>query len=449
MLYLEKKYIYHVSSDNNLKLKNGYLSFFSSTEEYAFAVNNFTEDNILKIFERYWCKKMGKKNIKCCCDIDENTQIYTYVNNRILKLIELQSEYTLYAIQLMLGNKNLIYYLIKNSIDGFYMKYSISNASIYAILIDNNMEFIQKKNIIRMKSINKYYSYNRLLYTLVTFICELIPALSIITFNIAHNKNKDKKKYILEHNKFYPNIEHNVLTICTYNIHFFRDVNYKYTYRKIMNFFSKKIDILCLQEVYHTNNILINLLLPSKEKFINDLNNIGFKYYVWDEEVGIITLSKFKIIESKKIIYKNKGAIYTKININGEHINIYNVHLDVKNEETRYEQIEKIIDHSLNRKKVIILGDFNSLYKNEYSYDGWNEIKRTQRYYMPEKNIVINKMLKYYNNVNNYKDKMTSFYRRKVDYVFTSDDIYSENKEILILENNHISDHHPIIFNIK
>lgn len=68
---------------------------------------------------------------------------------------------------------------------------------------------------------------------------------------------------------------------------------------------------------------------------------------------------------------------------------------------------------------------------------------------MPNNNVVINHILEFYKNVNDKKDKITYYYNRKVDFVFTDDNLYKENNEIIILDNIRFSDHFPILYNIS
>ena len=135
-------------------------------------------------------------------------------------------------------------------------------------------------------------------------------------------------------------------------------------------------DIIFLQEIYDQNifKILINLFKKDGYKFshINDKNKFVIN--------GIVTLSKFEILETEFINYESesidifayRGLLINKIKYNDKIINLINVHLQNKDTSTKNNlyQIEKLMEYlkTNNQELFICGGDFNNTLNIEDFY---------------------------------------------------------------------------------
>ncbi len=161
---------------------------------------------------------------------------------------------------------------------------------------------------------NKKYSLVSLIPLLFTF-----PFLHR-TFTISTHENKEKD-----------------IKIISYNVRNFDLYNWshnKETRQKMFDLLKEEApDILCLQEFYNDTMRFNN---------IEDLKKtLGFKYSYYGKTVsikgkkglrtwGIITLSKYPIIDQDKIDFYNSTGntcIYTDIKIKNQIVRVYNVHM--------------------------------------------------------------------------------------------------------------------------
>jgi endonuclease/exonuclease/phosphatase family metal-dependent hydrolase len=149
-----------------------------------------------------------------------------------------------------------------------------------------------------------------------------------------------------------------------------------------------KPDILCLQEFYTDNN---------KHKNLEELKKrLGFKYIHFEETFtlkdgnrrwGLITLSKFPIVNTGKITFeeglKLNACIYSDIEIKGDTVRIYNLHFQsIQFDEDDYEYLENVRSSPyLNNSSVKIIGKIrtgfkkralqaNKVYEHLAVYDG-------------------------------------------------------------------------------
>ena len=175
--------------------------------------------------------------------------------------------------------------------------------------------------------------------------------------------------------------------------------------------------------------------------------NIDYLNLHHDSQSGLVIASRFNIAQESSIFFKqrSKGCLHAKIN--GVHI--YNLHLDVKSEETRLKQIRHVFKYIKLNENCIVVGDFNSLNKNDYSPKKYLDMIVKKRAYIPNKHLVINYVKKYmYDGIayTNAKQITTSFHNVRCDYVFISRSMINSNNKLFILNNIRFSDHFPIIF---
>ena len=135
-------------------------------------------------------------------------------------------------------------------------------------------------------------------------------------------------------------------------------------------------DIIFLQEIYYQNifKIIINLFKKDGYNFshINNKNKFVIN--------GLVTLSKFDILETDFINYKSesidifafRGLLINKIKYNDKIINLINVHLQNKVTSTKNNlyQMEKLMEYlkTNNQELFICGGDFNNTLNIEEFY---------------------------------------------------------------------------------
>jgi len=229
------------------------------------------------------------------------------------------------------------------------------------------------------------------------------------------------------------------IDILSWNIHYFRDKQLKYTYSDCLKYIEKiDTNIICLQEVYNIPGIT-----PWNIK--KDLNNLGYSYIISDKNNGLLCASKFKPIHKSIIKFNNKrGYILLKF----DNRIIINTHLEVSDEGTRVKQINKILSDIINiETPIIICGDLNTIDKNDYTDEEWDHNLIYIRKYMFDPKVTDILKNNKFIDVGNYLNKNkinTSFYDRRVDYFFVKN---IKPNNYIVDESNILSDHYPILYN--
>lgn len=424
--------LYH--SSQNI-IKNGYMTWYTDNIDYY---NNLDIYNIIKkisyirCYGDKYCSTLNKKiNDKI------NIQIFNANNLKLIKL----SETNINLIELIFSEQTIIDYLRYNKIDGFYSTFSYNiNSNVYYLFTNKNLKSLGKiKHVIypkkKLNFIKKFiFNIKHIIVPILELIKTIYYIIIILLFKYKNNKLR-KIKYL--NNNIYEKIPNNPYILC-WNIHYFRDVYFKYTFNDIIKYI-KKINptILCLQEVY-------NIPIINYKYIIKYLKNIGYKYILNDNLTGLLFASK-NIPFKGELIKFSKYRGYLKIEYKNSII--INTHLDVSNEDIRVKQINIIINDIKNtNKKIILCGDLNTIVKSDYSKEEWNNKLINIRNYMFEPHVV--NILKNNNFIDNgylyNKNKInTSLYDRRVDYIFTKN-YYSKYYYVDI--NNKLSDHYPILF---
>lgn len=224
-------------------------------------------------------------------------------------------------------------------------------------------------------------------------------------------KPKDKKK--------------DTIRIATFNIQMWMDCDKNNNTNQVFETIEKiNADVICLQEVLSYKNKL------SVEMLEKNLKNLGYKYHKMCTSIGInIIASKYEITKSSVLkLHKsprvNRYALYCNINVNNKNIDIVTTHLDVfdESEEIRLKQITEIIDKYGN--EIILLGDFNSLQKCDYTEEYWNKIINDDK----KRNVIsqtrvsdyLNSvdMVDCYTKINPDEQVISVWSMRRVDYIF-------------------------------
>lgn len=117
-----------------------------------------------------------------------------------------------------------------------------------------------------------------------------------------------------------------------------------------------QFDIICCQEVFYTFN-------ARKDQLINYAQLSGYPYSakspkpglfsVKSTDAGLLTLSRFPIIQSEFRSYSNgvfsdsisdKGVLYTQIMIGSQIIHLFNTHMQASYISTNIQEIKASID---------------------------------------------------------------------------------------------------------
>jgi len=142
----------------------------------------------------------------------------------------------------------------------------------------------------------------------------------------------------------------------------------------------------------------------------------------------------------------NRYAILCRIVLNDKSIDIVLTHLDVydETEKTRTEQIMKILEKTDND---IIMGDFNSLRKDDYTDDEINKIIECNKnrdintvFYVTE-SMALNDFV-------TDKINMSVWSMRRVDYIYINKNSPYEIINTFTIPTL-ISDHFPVVSDIK
>ena len=290
--------------------------------------------------------------------------------------------------------------------------------------------------------------------------------------------NNLKKKYL----EFVKNNEYNLekkkstnLRVATYNIHYWTDVNEKNSMKKILEDIQyMDADVLFLQEVIFGTKYTIKNNVINTEKIIEKLEKLD--YYIifcntlptwfgtiYGNMMCVKNKYKNKLEDSNYTFDKSKkscvvsgdkeGTKETRCYIKLELLDyvIVGVHLDVCSEEERKKQINIIIK-KLNsiKKKIIILGDFNTTDIKQYTDP--EKRKSVLKYVFKEKkrltnNGVINMLEKngYESSTKDLNINFTVWSGIQSDYIFIKN-IKNIKPNILYTES---SDHFPLTLDIK
>jgi endonuclease/exonuclease/phosphatase family metal-dependent hydrolase len=245
--------------------------------------------------------------------------------------------------------------------------------------------------------------------------------------------------------------EHSNIRFLTFNVHMWKDFNNKNKYEEILDVIrTSDADIVGLQEA---------MLFDKKisQKYKKDFEHMGYQYQiVCNEKYGINMLfSKYPIITYNILKLKqdpiqklHRYAIFAEINV-GISMNVIVTHLDVydETEQTRLDQINTIIKElgKHNDLQTIIMGDFNSLRRLDYSDEEWNKLTLhdSKRNVIPM--TLVTDYLERCGFVTNNLS-MSVWAMRRVDYIYTKStfnvlchDTYPTN----------VSDHYPVYMDIS
>lgn len=152
-------------------------------------------------------------------------------------------------------------------------------------------------------------------------------------------------------------------TIGTYNIHSGKDIIYRATLHKMMEFIkSLSVDILALQEVQ--NNSKNGWHFNELQQYLVHEGVYGGNIKLADGQYGNATFSAFPIIESENVSLtsskEQRGALCTTIQIGEHRVRILNTHLGLGRRE-RSQQMNEVNQLLMNTSfPNLLVGDLNT-----------------------------------------------------------------------------------------
>jgi len=257
------------------------------------------------------------------------------------------------------------------------------------------------------------------------------------------------------------------MRIYTFNIH------HRTNFKKLSKFIKslEPPDILCLQEVPSRDLDEKGDELPL-QFLANETGLTYFKFAIENSERPFANaiLSKYPIISEKNIPLTGKDLGYpahcVSIELSipssvSENLNywIHTIHLDYRTEDVRILQLEELFLYLENEKLLnkphLLLGDFNSLERSDYSEKEWEEIikMRNENNWEEPKCLVLDEIKKrgYIDCNKEYfpkgfpKDEIaTCWAGTRIDYIFKSQNFKGNLINCKSIKNE-ISDHSAIL----
>lgn len=246
----------------------------------------------------------------------------------------------------------------------------------------------------------------------------------------------------------------NCFRVSSYNVHGWRDPMENWNQDNILkNIILTNSDIVCMQEFIYSNEV------------INKLKKY-YPYYCYYGDLSIF--SKYKIMNKNHITlgrdnfyFIQRYLLCIEVKINNRNIHILNTHLDVFDltEDMRFKQINLILTQIKNiesnnpKDLILLMGDFNSINKDDYTKDYFNKILMKHPKHIPsDKNMRVIKEIEKYmydtkkidaNSImRNVKNQITVWSMRRVDYIFINKNTIKLNHYINVSDNS--SDHYLI-----
>lgn len=193
-------------------------------------------------------------------------------------------------------------------------------------------------------------------------------------------------------------------SIMSLNVHNFCNSDMKDSLQDVKSLILK-YDIIALQEVYN------------KEKLGEIVKGYNYSY-----NRGLLFMTKHPIE-----LLKNKSSdkfISLFVLLNGIRIFVTNVHLNYIDEKIRNEEIDDILDKIntyTHEYPSILLGDFNSLTRSDYTVKEWSDIFKVRKYGQWELPVheLTDKLNNEWYDCGKNNPLVTSRYNTRIDYIYT------------------------------
>jgi exonuclease III len=213
----------------------------------------------------------------------------------------------------------------------------------------------------------------------------------------------------------------------------------KYNYTQCLDVVNKhNPDILFLQEVY-----TVWPFCPSEQKIIKDLQRLGFQTVVCDRKSGLLGAVRSTLANyNPRFVVNTLSETRAFMTMELGNVTFANVHLEVSSETQRMKQISAILEVVPQHNPCLLIGDFNTIDKDDYTTSDWNVLLKTERKYLFEP-LVVTELKKqgfvdiFAEGLSNNK-QATSIHKRRVDFAFGKDLHVSD----MLLDKQHrFSDH--------
>jgi endonuclease/exonuclease/phosphatase family metal-dependent hydrolase len=243
--------------------------------------------------------------------------------------------------------------------------------------------------------------------------------------------------------------------VCAFNVHAFHNFANKQTFEEIFETINNiDADVICLQEVF--------LSSANRQKtFKHFVSKTKYKHvYDCDPRKTVNVLLSKKKLQNVKVINLGGAGKYNRYCISAfayigtKKFQIMGCHLDVEDESeiSRCKQMDIILSR-VDYKNVIILGDLNSLRKDDYDEEEWYRIRMVdKRRNVVPKTLLIDKLEsnKFVDSFVRAKTKPPSisvWSNRRVDYIFVKSKMIKHIQSYV--HKTLCSDHYPVYTDIE
>lgn len=427
MIIPSETIIYH---SGNFDLKSGYMTYFSEKIEYSRKLPPFP----ISIISELYCKESCDYLHKC-------TDSKAYKLYRDFNVIPLSSE----TLMNLMIKDDTIQFLNDIGKDGFVTENSfVPGQKVYWILLNDDIKYNHTVDLSCQKSVTNLLDFALIGIILIAdIIMAIIILIIFITLRILRFFKRNEKFNNTLKKSFIP--RKNGIRVLSWNVHFFRNHIMAYNYNNILKAIEKyDTDILFLQEVY-----TMWPFCPSLEEVTNDLKQLGFKDVIHDPKSGLLGAFKKSIdIYNPSFIVESLSDSRSYIKLILSNTTLINIHLEVTDELIRLEQIKRIIKDTDNTRNLLI-GDFNTIKREDYRDEKWNKLLTTQRKYMFHPVVVheleTNGFVDVFSNTGK-TGRVTSIYDRRVDFAFTKNLEYTNT----IIDKEHgYSDHLALMVDLR
>lgn len=240
------------------------------------------------------------------------------------------------------------------------------------------------------------------------------------------------------------------LKIITYNIYGWRKKNQEDNFESLVDFFKKENpDVIGLQEVYLNSMGQLPKLAESLQ--MNYLFGPGFS-----SEFGNAILTKFKILDWYSIPLRMQGRETRNfICVIHENITVCCTHLDNADEHVRSTQFDQLVRITDKLGPHILMGDFNSLRRLDYSKTDWEYIfneRKQNKWELPTSELIDRIEKSYVDTwsfVGKFPIKSTCAFDTRIDYIFVSNVNKIKIEKSNRIEEEMTSDHYPVFVTVS
>jgi endonuclease/exonuclease/phosphatase family metal-dependent hydrolase len=239
------------------------------------------------------------------------------------------------------------------------------------------------------------------------------------------------------------------IKIISYNIHGWDTMDGENNYQNLLIFLkNQNADFIALQEVILYENDVNVLKKLAKDLGMNCVYGEQNQYF----HFGLALLSKTEIKEYTNLDISKKKNQRTLLSVYFDDFDIHIVHLDHLDENLRKYEIDRINEITNKNKCHFLIGDFNSLTKDDYDDTKWKKIFSERKKFNIEKpqTIVMSQINESYIDVlSKYGTVVpTCCHDVRVDYVFVDKNFEKSFKIVScdVIKEENTSDHYPISF---